>query len=61
LKQFPAILGKETSGTTVALPTDSAILNNATYKKNGFNVGMKVTAVLLTPENIKIRTFLIFM
>ncbi|RDB19329.1 putative quinone oxidoreductase [Hypsizygus marmoreus] len=43
-KQFPAVLGKETSGTIVALPTDETVLNNETFKKNGFKVGGKVAA-----------------
>ncbi|TFK41971.1 hypothetical protein BDQ12DRAFT_663251 [Crucibulum laeve] len=41
---FPGIIGKETSGTIVALPTDETVLNNETYKKNGFKVGGKVAA-----------------
>ncbi|KAG6912463.1 hypothetical protein DXG01_014366, partial [Tephrocybe rancida] len=37
-KEFPAVLGKETAGTIIALPTDEAVLNDETYKKNGFKV-----------------------
>ncbi|KAJ3575232.1 hypothetical protein NP233_g1222 [Leucocoprinus birnbaumii] len=44
LKDFPAIIGKETAGTIVALPTDPAVLENPTFKKNGFVVGKKVAA-----------------
>jgi len=44
LKEFPAIIGKETAGTIVALPTDQAVLNNETYKKNNFTVGRRVAA-----------------
>ncbi|KAL9716343.1 NADPH:quinone reductase [Leucoagaricus gongylophorus] len=46
LKQFPATIGKETAGIVVALPTDPAVLNNATYKQNEFTVGKKVAADL---------------
>lgn len=46
-KSFPAIIGKETSGTILALPTDSAVLNNETFKKQGFKVGGKVAADFL--------------
>ncbi|KAG6841743.1 hypothetical protein C0991_007629, partial [Blastosporella zonata] len=71
-KDFPAILGKETAGTIIALPTDEAVLNDETYKKNGFKVGGKVAADLLgthashisvpwkfvypVPENVSTRT-----
>lgn len=48
LKEFPAIIGKETAGTIVALPTDPAVLNNETFKKNNFVVGKKVAAVSLS-------------
>ncbi|KAF8973480.1 hypothetical protein BDZ97DRAFT_1775431 [Flammula alnicola] len=44
---FPAILGKETAGTIVALPTDNAVLNNETFKGQGFKVGGKVAADFL--------------
>lgn len=44
-KELPAVLGKETAGTIVALPTDPEVLNNETYKKNGFKVGGKVAVV----------------
>jgi len=42
---FPAIIGKEVSGTILALPTDSVALNNETFKKQGFKIGGKVAAV----------------
>ncbi|KJA28655.1 hypothetical protein HYPSUDRAFT_197474 [Hypholoma sublateritium FD-334 SS-4] len=46
-QDFPAIIGKETSGTIVALPTDSTVLNNDTFKNQGFKVGSKVAADFL--------------
>ncbi|KAG6810642.1 hypothetical protein H0H92_011021 [Tricholoma furcatifolium] len=46
-KELPAVLGKETSGTILALPTDEAVLNDETYKKNGFKVGGKVASDFL--------------
>ncbi|KAF9469594.1 hypothetical protein BDZ94DRAFT_1278795 [Collybia nuda] len=46
-KELPAVLGKETAGTIVALPTDPAVLNDETFKKNGFKVGGKVAADFL--------------
>lgn len=46
-KELPATLGKETAGTVVALPTDEAVLNNETYKKNNFKVGGKVASDFL--------------
>ncbi|KAG6831968.1 hypothetical protein H0H87_003303 [Tephrocybe sp. NHM501043] len=71
-KEFPAVLGKETAGTIIALPTDEAVLNDETYKKNDFRVGGKVAADFLgthasyisvpwkfvypVPENISTRT-----
>lgn len=45
LKEFPAILGKETAGVVVALPTDKTVLNNGTYKNKGFKIGGKVASV----------------
>lgn len=42
---FPAVIGKETAGTIVGLPTDAETLNNETYKKNGFAIGLKVATV----------------
>ncbi|KAF8640806.1 hypothetical protein AX17_000455 [Amanita inopinata Kibby_2008] len=47
LKEFPAVLGKETSGTIIALPTDESVLKNETYKKNEFKIGGKVAADFL--------------
>lgn len=44
LKEFPAIIGKETAGTIVALPTDPAVLSNDIFQKNNFAVGKKVVA-----------------
>jgi NADPH:quinone reductase-like Zn-dependent oxidoreductase len=47
LKEFPAVIGKEVAGIVVALPTDLAVLNDETFKKNNFAVGRKVAAVSL--------------
>jgi len=44
LKEFPAAIGKETAGTIIALPTDPEVLNDETFKKNGFQIGGKVAA-----------------
>jgi len=44
---FPAVLGKETSGTIVALPTDESVLSNETFKKQGYKVGGKVASDFL--------------
>ncbi|CAA7268044.1 unnamed protein product [Cyclocybe aegerita] len=46
-KEFPGVLGKETSGTIIALPTDEAVLNDTTYKSQGFKIGGKVVADFL--------------
>jgi NADPH2:quinone reductase len=45
LKAYPAILGKETAGVVVALPTDETVLNDGTYKNKGFKIGGKVASV----------------
>lgn len=45
VKGLPTVLGKETAGTVVALPTDESALKNETFKKYGFQVGGKVAAV----------------
>ncbi|KAJ7754990.1 NAD-P-binding protein [Mycena maculata] len=42
LKEFPAIIGTELSGTIVALPMDAAVLEDPEYKKRGYTVGAKV-------------------
>lgn len=44
LNDFPAGIGKETSGIVVALPTDKAVVNNPIFQKQGFKVGGKVAA-----------------
>lgn len=44
---FPAVLGKETSGTIVALPTDPKVLEDPVFQKRGFEVGGKVAADFL--------------
>ncbi|KAG5642227.1 hypothetical protein DXG03_003372 [Asterophora parasitica] len=51
-KEFPAVLGKETAGTIIALPTDPAVLNDEAYKRNNFQVGGKVAAVRLLLAHI---------
>ncbi|KDR85579.1 hypothetical protein GALMADRAFT_53695 [Galerina marginata CBS 339.88] len=43
-QSFPAIIGKETAGTIVALPTDESVLSNETFKKQGYKVGGKVAS-----------------
>ncbi|KAF8079186.1 hypothetical protein FPV67DRAFT_1402721 [Lyophyllum atratum] len=71
-KQLPATLGKEAAGTIVALPSEETVLNNETYKKNGFKVGGKVAVDFLgthasyisvpwksvypVPDNVSTRT-----
>ncbi|KAJ7103185.1 hypothetical protein B0H15DRAFT_811292, partial [Mycena belliarum] len=42
VKELPAIIGVEMSGTIVALPTDKSVLEDPDYKKRGFNAGSKV-------------------
>ncbi|KAJ7651564.1 NAD-P-binding protein [Mycena polygramma] len=42
VKEFPAAIGAELSGTILALPTDKAVLEDPEYKKRGFTVGAKV-------------------
>lgn len=42
---LPAILGGESAGTIVALPTDRDVLNNETFKKQGYAIGGKVAVV----------------
>lgn len=42
---FPAILGNESAGVIVALPTDGTVLSNDEYKRRGFEVGGKVVTV----------------
>ncbi|KAL0951871.1 hypothetical protein HGRIS_008531 [Hohenbuehelia grisea] len=39
---LPATLGKEASGTIVALPTDKSVLEDEDFKKRGYSVGQKV-------------------
>lgn len=45
VKEFPAIIGTELSGTILALPTDKAVLDDPDYKKRGYTVGAKVAVV----------------
>ncbi|KAE9401946.1 NAD(P)-binding protein [Gymnopus androsaceus JB14] len=42
LPSFPAVLGKETAGEIIALPTDPEVLNNPNFVKMGYKVGGKV-------------------
>ncbi|KAG9222271.1 hypothetical protein CCMSSC00406_0006568 [Pleurotus cornucopiae] len=42
LKSFPAVLGKETAGTIVALPTDEKVLNDPDYQARKYTIGGKV-------------------
>lgn len=42
VKEFPAVLGTEASGTIIALPTDPNVLADPEYKKRGYAVGAKV-------------------
>ncbi|KAF8743674.1 hypothetical protein AX14_001206 [Amanita brunnescens Koide BX004] len=44
VKKLPTIIGKETAGTIVTLPTDESVLNNETFKKSGYRVGGKAAA-----------------
>ena len=44
-KELPAVLGSEAAGIIQSLPTDQDVLNNDTYKKQGFAIGGKVAVV----------------
>ncbi|KAF7347537.1 USP domain-containing protein [Mycena venus] len=44
VKEFPAAIGVEISGTILALPTDPAVLEDPEFKKRGFTVGARVVA-----------------
>jgi hypothetical protein len=44
-RQFPAVLGTETAGVVVELPTDESVINNETYKSKSLAIGCKVTSV----------------
>jgi hypothetical protein len=44
-KSYPTILGKETAGIIVKLPTDETLLNDEEYKKRGYVVGGTVAVV----------------
>ncbi|KAJ7170231.1 hypothetical protein C8R46DRAFT_1091619, partial [Mycena filopes] len=39
VKEFPAAIGGELSGTILALPTDKTVLEDPEYKKRGYAVG----------------------
>lgn len=43
-KSFPAVIGWETAGTILALPTDPNILNHDAFKKQGFKLGGKLAS-----------------
>lgn len=42
LDKFPFLIGEESSGTVVGLPTDTAVLNDPDYQKRGYKVGSVV-------------------
>ncbi|KAJ3829215.1 hypothetical protein F5880DRAFT_1502544 [Lentinula raphanica] len=44
---FPAVLGKETSGEIVALPTSPEVLSNPDFQRMGYKVGGKVAVTHL--------------
>ena len=39
------MIGKETAGVIVGLPTDEAVLNDPDYKKRGYKEGSRVAVV----------------
>jgi len=45
LNKFPFLIGEESSGTVVGLPTDTAVLNDPDYQKRGYKVGSVVAVV----------------
>ncbi|KAJ7150401.1 NAD(P)-binding protein [Mycena filopes] len=44
VKEFPAAIGAELSGTILALPTDKTVLEDPEYKKRAYTVGARVSA-----------------
>ncbi|EGN93658.1 hypothetical protein SERLA73DRAFT_189395 [Serpula lacrymans var. lacrymans S7.3] len=42
VSSFPFVLGKETAGIVVALPTDDTVLSDPDYQKRGYRVGSRV-------------------
>ncbi|EKM48389.1 uncharacterized protein PHACADRAFT_179513 [Phanerochaete carnosa HHB-10118-sp] len=44
IKSFPQALGREASGTIVALPTDPNVLSDERYKARGYKIGQRVAA-----------------
>ncbi|KAH7916395.1 hypothetical protein BJ138DRAFT_1131914 [Hygrophoropsis aurantiaca] len=48
VSSFPFVLGKETAGTVVGLPTDEAVLNDPDYQKRGYKEGSRVAVDLLS-------------
>ncbi|KAJ8586493.1 NAD(P)-binding protein [Rhizopogon salebrosus TDB-379] len=40
--EFPFVIGKESAGVIVGLPTDEAVLNDPDYKKRGYKEGSRV-------------------
>ena len=47
IKDFPAIVGGEASGTIVGLPHDADTLNHEVYKRQNYKIGAKVVVVCL--------------
>jgi len=45
---FPFVLGKETSGTIIGLPSDQTTLNDPDYKARGYKQGGKVASDVLS-------------
>lgn len=42
LPSFPAVIGKESAGTIVALPTDPEVLNDPKFQRRGYTLGGRV-------------------
>ncbi|KAF8899277.1 hypothetical protein BD779DRAFT_1666974 [Infundibulicybe gibba] len=47
LKELPAVLGKETAGTIVALPSDESTVNHSVFKQRNYAVGGRVAVDFL--------------
>jgi len=45
IDKFPVIVGRESSGTIVGLPTDPHTLNDEAYRRRGYKIGAKVAVV----------------
>ena len=48
VSSFPFVIGKESAGVIVELPTDEAVLNDPDYKKRGYKQGSRVAVVRYT-------------